>query len=94
MVERRRKAVALRYEAQRDAAPRVVAKGAGRVAEALLAAAGEAGVPVKQHPALAEALFALELDEIIPPELYRAVAEVLAVVYRTAGSAAHHRADG
>ncbi|MBX6352279.1 MAG: EscU/YscU/HrcU family type III secretion system export apparatus switch protein [Thermoflavifilum sp.] len=88
VTEKRLKAVALRYEAQRDAAPRVVAKGAGVVAEALVRAAADAGVPIERQPQLADALAALEIDQLIPPELYRAVAEVLAIVYRTAGTGA------
>ncbi len=76
------RAVALRYVA--PDAPTVVATGAGETAEAIVAAAREAGVPVEENPALAEALSTLELDQTIPEDLYRAVAEVIAAVLRAA----------
>lgn len=77
----RRRATALRYQSG-DAAPRVTATGSGLVAERIVAAAREAGVPVREDPALAEALAALELDATVPPDLWRAVAEALAWAYR------------
>ncbi len=80
--EESRTAVALRYEA--PDAPTVVATGRGETAEAILAAAREAGVPVEENPALAEALATLKLDETIPEDLYRAVAAVIAAVLRAA----------
>ena len=76
----RRIAVALTYEA--PSAPRVVATGRGPVAEAIVAAARQAGVAVEENPVLAEALSRVELDAEIPEELYRAVAEVIAFVIR------------
>jgi flagellar biosynthesis protein len=75
----RRKASALSYEGH--GAPKVVASGKGLVAERILAAAAEAGVPIKEDRALAEALSALELDAEIPEDLYKAVAETLAWAY-------------
>jgi flagellar biosynthesis protein len=77
----RRRATALRYEPG-SAAPRITATGAGLVAERIVAAAQEAGVPVREDPALARALAALELNAEIPPPLWRAVAEALAWAYR------------
>lgn len=73
-----RLAAALRYEPGRDRAPRLVAAGRGLVAENIIARAREAGVPVQEDPALAGALCSLELGQEIPPELYEAVARVLA----------------
>lgn len=78
---RRQRAVALRYDAARDAAPKVVAKGAGHVAERILELAREHGVVVHEDPDLVAALAHLDLDMEIPESLYRAVAEVLAFVY-------------
>ncbi len=78
----RRKAVALRYHERQDAAPRIVAKGAGHLAERIIALAREHGIHVQDDPGLAAALSELDLDTEIPEELYRAVAEVLAFVYR------------
>lgn len=80
-----RRAAALRYDG-RDA-PRVVATGRGRVADRILEAARAAGVPLREDPVLMEALATLELDQEIPPELYRAVAEALAWAYRLSGTA-------
>lgn len=74
-------AVALRYNGEQDRAPRVVAKGAGPLAERIMAVAREHGVPVHEDAGLAGALYRLDLLEEIPPELYRAVAEVLAFLY-------------
>jgi flagellar biosynthesis protein len=60
----------------------VVAAGAGLIADRIVNAAREAGVPVREDPALAEALAALDLGQEIPEDLYTAVAEVLAWAYR------------
>jgi flagellar biosynthesis protein len=79
------KAVALRYERSKDAAPRVVAKGRGHVAESIMAIAREHHVPLVADRNLVEVLEALDINLEIPPELYRAVAEVLAFVYRING---------
>ncbi len=76
-----KKAVALRYNSEEDEAPRVVAKGAGYVAEKIEKLAHESGVPVKQDKELVDYLSALNLYEEIPPFLYTVVAEILAFVY-------------
>ena len=78
---KRRRATALRYEPG-DLSPQIAATGAGLVAERIIAAAREAGVPVRSDPALAEALGALQLGTNVPAELWRAVAEALAWAYR------------
>ncbi|HEX2588849.1 MAG TPA: EscU/YscU/HrcU family type III secretion system export apparatus switch protein [Gaiellales bacterium] len=83
-MSQRKRAAALRYDG-RDA-PRVVATGRGLVAEKILDAAREAGVPLREDPVLMEALATLELEQEIPPELYRAVAEALAWAYRLSGT--------
>ena len=77
----KQKAVALKYDKEKDNAPRVAAKGKGRVAEKIIALAQEHGVPIKDDPDLIEVLASLELDQEIPPEIYVAVAELLAFVY-------------
>lgn len=76
-------AVALKYEQQRT--PRVVASGRGAVGEAIIAKAREHNVPIQENPILAEALSTLEVDQEIPEALYKAVAQVLAYLLRTAG---------
>ena len=75
-----RKAAALRYDEERDRAPVVMASGRGHVAERILEVAREASVPIVEDAALVGALLALEVGEEIPPELYGAVAKVLAFV--------------
>lgn len=85
----RRRATALRYEPG-GRAPEVVATGAGLVADRILAAAREAGVPVRHDPALAEALAALDLGDEVPPVMWTAVAETLAWAYRLDAGATRH----
>jgi len=85
--ERDRRAVALRYDPELEGAPRVVATGRGCVAEAILAAARESGVPVREHDTLAGLLVSCELGDEIPEELYEVVAEVLAWLSRIDGAA-------
>jgi flagellar biosynthetic protein FlhB len=77
-------AVALKYERGQDKAPVVLAKGENRFAQRLKAIAAEHGVPVVENKPVARLLFAVgKVGETIPAELYQAVAEILAVVYRT-----------
>lgn len=78
----RKRAVALRYDPARDAAPKVVAKGRGRLADRILELARANAVPVRDDPVLADALSRLDLDREIPQELYAAVAAILAFLYR------------
>ncbi|MCR5176466.1 MAG: EscU/YscU/HrcU family type III secretion system export apparatus switch protein [Anaerovibrio sp.] len=77
-----KKAVALKYDMEKNLAPKVVAKGKGHVAENILDAARKGKVPVYQNKSLVNMLMALELDKEIPAELYTTVAEILAYVYR------------
>lgn len=77
-----KKAAALKYEKDRDFAPRLVAAGEGEVAQRILKKADANGVPVYRDPCLAESLMTLPLGMEIPVELYDAVAEVLAFVYK------------
>jgi flagellar biosynthetic protein FlhB len=75
-------AVALRYEPGM-AAPRVLARGAGFIAQQIKDTARAHGVPVMENKPLAQALYkACDVGQLVPPELYKAVAEVLAFVYR------------
>ncbi len=77
-----RQAVALRYQHGTDIAPHVIAAGKGRIAEAIIQRAREAGVPLMEDPDLVSLLGKLPVGETIPPSLYRAVAEILVYVYR------------
>lgn len=85
----RKSAVALAYR-DTDAAPRVVAKGRGLIAEEIIARAKEHGIFVHESTELVSLLMQVDLDDRIPPQLYRAVAELLAWLYQieqaTAGS--------
>lgn len=74
-------AVALSYVAK-DKAPIVVAKGYGAVAESIVQRARESGLYVHASPDLVKLLMHVDLDEQIPPQLYLAVAELLAWLYR------------
>ena len=85
-------AVAIRYDRDRENAPRVVAKGRGVIAQQLMAIAKKHAVPVYQNQTVTQLLMAVELDREIPPELYQAVANVLAYVYRLDGRAAEKTA--
>jgi flagellar biosynthesis protein len=78
--DEKRRAAALSYK-QGYYAPVVVASGKGVVAEAIIACAREAGVYVHESPELVKLLMQVDCDQFIPPELYRAVAEVLVWLY-------------
>jgi flagellar biosynthesis protein len=77
-----KRAVALKYEPARESAPRVTAKGSGVVAERIIELAQKTGIPLREDPDLVGALIQLDFHEEIPPELYKAVAEILAFAYR------------
>jgi len=79
------KAVALKYRQGKDQAPAVVATGKGMVAEKIIALARKHGVPVHDDRHLIEILSTLDLYEEIPVELYKAVAEILAFLYKVSG---------
>lgn len=74
-------AAAIEYDDGKDPAPRVTARGRGAAAEKIIALAKKHGVPIKEDPALAQILSRLDIDEQIPVELYKAVAEILVFVY-------------
>ncbi len=78
----RKKAVGLKYDAIKDRAPKVIAKGSGKVAERIIDIAQKAGVPIHENNDLVELLSKLDLYEEIPEEAYRVVAEILAWVYK------------
>jgi flagellar biosynthetic protein FlhB len=79
-------AVALKYDTTTMGAPVVVAKGAGLIAERIRELARHHGVPVVEHKFVARTIFRLvDIGKEIPSELYRAVAEILAFVYRARG---------
>lgn len=81
-------AVAITYSSE-DSAPRVVAKGRGMVAEQIIERAKEHGVAIHESKELVSLLMQVELDDHIPPALYRAVAELLAWLYRVEAAQQH-----
>lgn len=81
MRESQKKAAALKYKQGEDNAPRLIAKGSGKVAEKIIEIAKEHGIYIKEDKLLIDILSSLDIYEEIPPELYRAVAEILAFIY-------------
>jgi flagellar biosynthetic protein FlhB len=79
-------AVALSYDRAKNAAPRVVAKGVDTVAARIREIARQNNVPIVANPPLAQALYQQPLDTDIPMEHYKAVAEIIAYVWRLRGS--------
>lgn len=76
------KAAVLRYDQKHDQAPTVVASGKGIIAENIIEKAKQSNVPIQEDCSLVELLAELNINETIPEELYQAVAEVFAFVYR------------
>ena len=79
---RSKKAAAIKYVSEKDNAPRVVSKGRGYIADKILEVAKKNNIAIVEDAGLTEVLEALEVNTEIPPELYKAVAEVLAFVYK------------
>ena len=82
MSDPKKRAVALKYEPTGGGAPVVVAKGRGAIAEKILELARANGVAVREDPALVTVLSKLDVDQEIPPQLYAAVAAILAFLYK------------
>lgn len=74
-----KQAIALEYNPEDDA-PRVIASGRGLIAEKIIEKAKESDVPIHRDDKLADTLSRLEIGEMIPPELYEVVAEILIFV--------------
>ena len=79
--ERKKKAAALKYDPLTGSAPKVTAKGKGKVAEKIIEMAEKHNVPIKQDPDLVEVLSRLDINQENPQDIYVAVAELLAFVY-------------
>ena len=80
--EKKKSAIALRYDVERDRAPLILATGSGPVADEILRLAEDNQIPLYEDPELAELLSKLEMETEVPPELYLLVAEVLFFVYQ------------
>jgi flagellar biosynthesis protein len=83
--DKQNKAAALNYCRGIDSAPTITAKGRGAIADKIIDIARKNGVPIREDRNMVEILSTLELYEEIPPELYKAVAEILAFIYEMSG---------
>ncbi len=90
----RKSAIALRYDEETESAPKVIAKGQGLLAEDILKRAETEDIPVHEDPALIELMGHLNINETIPEELYQAVAEVFAYIYRVDQKATNNKSFG
>ena len=78
----KKKAVALGYNRSQDNDPKVLASGAGEIANKIISLAKEHDIPIKEDPDLIEILSKVEVDQEIPPNLYKAVAEIFSFLYK------------
>jgi len=78
---KKQKATALRYNKEKDNAPKVIAKGEGTVAQNIIKIANQHNLPIKKDEDLVELLSKIELDKEIPEALYKAVAEIFSFIY-------------
>lgn len=85
MIETRRTPLAIALHYEKPGTPRVVAKGRGEVGQRIIDSARAHGVPIEENAGLAEALSQVELEDEIPEELYRAVAQVLMFILKVSG---------
>jgi flagellar biosynthesis protein len=78
----RKTATALGYNPDKDTAPVVLASGRGKIAEQIIDIARANQIPVHEDPLLASTLSKININDVIPPELYTVVAQVFAYIYR------------
>ncbi|ARQ97692.1 FlhB-like flagellar biosynthesis protein [Campylobacter lanienae] len=83
MAKKIKKAVALGYNKDKNNAPKVLASGKGEVANKIIEAAKIYKIPIKEDSDLVEILSKVDINQEIPPNLYKAVAEVFSFLYRT-----------
>ncbi|MBN3555204.1 EscU/YscU/HrcU family type III secretion system export apparatus switch protein [Fictibacillus nanhaiensis] len=81
MSDRKKEAVALKYNPLESTSPVVIAKGKGETAERILKSAENHNIPIQEDPSLVHLLSKLEIEESIPEELYEVVAELFAFIY-------------
>ena len=75
------KAVALKYDIEKDNAPKVTAKGKGETANNIIKIAKDNKIPIKKDEDLVELLSKIDIDKEIPTSMYKAVAEIFAFIY-------------
>ena len=81
-VQKTKKAVALGYYRPKDNAPKVLATGSGEVAKNIINLAKSHDIPIKEDADLVEVLSKVDLNEEVPPNLYKAVAEIFSFLYQ------------
>lgn len=81
MQEKIQKAAALKYDLDKDDAPKLVAKGQAQVAKNIIKIAKENNLPIRKDEDLIELLSKLDIDKEIPSSMYKAVAEIFAFIY-------------
>lgn len=84
------KAVALKYDLEQDNAPKVTATGQGEIAKKIIKIAEENQIPIRKDEDLVELLSKLEINEEIPPKMYKAIAEIFRFIY----DIAKHKQNG
>jgi len=82
MIGKRKEAIALTYDKEKDASPRTIGKGKGKIADKIIELAKENNIPIQEDASLTELIGKLNINEAIPTELYEAVAEIFAFIYR------------
>jgi flagellar biosynthesis protein len=75
------KAVALKYDIEKDNAPKLIAKGKGETASNIIKIAKENNIPIKKDEDLIELLSQIDIDKEIPSSMYKAVAEIFSFIY-------------
>ena len=78
----KKKAVALGYNREKNSAPKVLATGSGEIANKIISLAREHEIPIKEDPDLIEILSKVEIDQEVPPNLYKAIAEIFSFLYK------------
>ena len=86
-----KKAVALRYDAKKENAPKIMAKGKGLIAERIIKIAEENELPIKKDEDLVELLTKIDIDKEIPDNLYKAVAEVFSFIYNVTNKSTNEK---
>jgi flagellar biosynthesis protein len=79
----KQKAAALQYDNAKSKAPKLIAKGEGKTAQKIIELAREHDIPIQKDEDLVEMLSQVELDHEIPPQMYKAVAELFSFIYKT-----------
>lgn len=81
-IAERKYAVSLEYNSQKNKAPRVTAKGQGPIAEKIISLASQHNIPIKEDPDLVQVLSQVDINQEVPPSVYKVVAELLTFVYQ------------